>query len=123
MALTNAGTAVYLDSSLLPAGYTVPTVTKFTDHEYKAADVVLTIAKTGVDESDKVVTFTALVAAVTVAVSAYVTADYNVSGLTVNCYANLKVIAHNLDMAGVLYTTGAVNYLCTVDIFIKTAAL
>ena len=123
MALTNAGTAVYLDSSLLPGGYSLPSVTKFTDHEYKASDIVLTIAKTGVDESDAAVTFAALVAAVTAAVSAYVTADYNVSGLTVNCYANLKIVTDNFNLAGVMYTTGAINYLCTVDIFVKTAAL
>lgn len=123
MALTNAGTAVYLVDGLLPAGYTRPTVTKFTDHECKYEDVVLTIGKTGVDEAAAADTFTALVAAVTAAVTAYVTADFNVSGLTVNCYANLKEIATNFNLSGVLYTTGAINYLCKVDIFVKTAAL
>lgn len=123
MALTNRGTAVYLDDSLLPAGYSKPSVTKFTDHEYKASDVVVTIAKAGVDESDKATTFAALVAAVSAAVSVLIAADFDTTGLTVTAYANLKVVTHNVDLAGVLYTNGTVNYLCTVDYFVKTAAL
>ena len=123
MALTNAGTAVYLDAAQMPEGYSVPTVTKFTDHEYKYEDAVVTVAKSGVQNANKVTTFTALIAAITTAVSAMVTADFNVSGLTVNCYANVKYIYTNHDLAGVLYTSGAINYLCQVDIFVKTAAL
>jgi len=123
MALTNAGTAVYLLSENLPVGYSVPTVNKFTDHEYKYSDAVLTIAKSGVENANKVTTFTALVAAVTAAVSAMVTADFNVSGLTVGAYANLKYVSTNFDLAGVLYSNGAINYICQVDIFVKTAAL
>jgi hypothetical protein len=123
MALTNNGTAVYLELVQLPAGYTPPTITKFSDHEYKYEGAILTIAKSGIQNASKVTTFTALVAAVTAAASAMVTADFNVSGLTVTAYSNLRIVYHNFDMAGVLYTDGAINYLCTVDIFVKTAAL
>lgn len=123
MALTNNGTSVYLNSSILPAGYTPPVITKFTDHKYKYENAVMAIAKSGVENANKVTTFTALVAAITTAVSAMVTADYNVSGLTVTAYANLKTVYHNFDLSGVEYTDGAINYLCTVDIFVKTAAL
>lgn len=121
MALTNVGTAVYLDDANIPAGYTRPTITKFSDHEYKYENAVLTIAKSGVENANKITTFTALVAAITSAVSAMVTADYNVSALTVRAYANLKYIEDNLNMTGVLYTNGAINYICTVDIFVKTS--
>jgi hypothetical protein len=123
MALTNAGTAVYLEDANLPSGYTRPTVVKFSDHEYKYENAILTIAKSGVENASKATTFTQLVSAITTAVSAMVTADYNVSGLTVGAYANLKYVDDNFNMAGVLYTNGAINYICTVDIFVKTAAL
>lgn len=123
MALTNNGTAVYLDASYLPAGYTKPTVTKFSDAEYISRDIVVTIAKSGVENATAATTFAALVAAVTAAVSAVITADFDVAGLTVTAFANLRIVDTNNDMAGVLYTDGALNYLCTVDMFIKTAAL
>jgi hypothetical protein len=123
MALTNNGTAVYLTESYLPAGYTKPTVTKFSDSEYKDADVVVTIAKSTVENANKVTTFTALVAAVTAAVSAIITADFDTVDNTVTAFANLKFVDTNNDLAGVLYSNGALNYLCTVDIFVKTVAL
>ena len=123
MALTNNGTAVFLDASYLPAGYTKPTVTKFSDSEYKDSDVVVTIAKSTVENANAVTTFTALVAAITAAVSAIITADFDVTGNTVTAFANLKVITTNNELDGVLYTNGALNYLCTVDIFVKTAEL
>ena len=123
MALTNNGTAVFLNDSYIPAGYTKPVITKFVDFEAKYPDYQVSVAKSGVENANKVTTFTALVAAVTAAVSAVVTADFNVSGLTVTCFANLKVIDHNFELDGVQYTNGAINYICTVDIFVKTAAL
>ena len=123
MALVNNGTAVFIDAAYLPVGYIKPIVTKFADSEYKDADVVVTIAKSGVVNANAVTTFTALVSAITAAVSAIVTADFNVAGLTVTAFSNLKVVTTNNDLAGVLYTNGTLNYVCTVDIFVKTAAL
>jgi len=123
MALTNNGTAVYLTDSYLPSGYTKPTVTKFVDPEYVSRDIVVTIAKSGVENATAATTFANLVTAITAAVSAIITADYNVTGLTVTAFANLKIVTTNNELQGVLYTNGALNYLCTVDIFVKTAAL
>lgn len=123
MALTNNGTIVQMDASYLPTGYTKPTVTRVTDYEASFDSVVVTIAKSTVENANKVTTFTALVAAVTAAVSALITADFNVSGLAVTAYANLKRVYHNLELTGVLYTNGAVNYVCEVDYFVKTEAL
>lgn len=123
MALTNNGTAVFVDESLLPVGYTKPAVTKFTDAEYVARDVELSIAKSGVQNATATTTMANLVTAITAAVSAYITADYNVSGLTVIAFANLKGITTNNTITGVLFTNGAINYVVTVDIHIKTAAL
>ena len=123
MALTNNGTAVYIADSYIPAGYTKPSITKFTNYEAKYPDYQVSVAKTAVENADKVVTFTALVAAVTAAVSAVITADFNVGGLTVTAFANLKEISHNFTLDGVQYTNGAINFSCKVDIFVKTAAL
>jgi hypothetical protein len=123
MALTNSGTAVYLVDSNLPDSYTRPTVTKFTDHEYKYTDAVMTIAKSGVEDSTSLLTFAALVTAVTAAVTTMITEDFDTVGLTVACYANLKTVSSNFNLSGVMYTDGAINYLCTVDIFVKTSSL
>jgi len=121
MALTNKGTQVFINESYLPAGYTKPTVDKFTDFEAKYPDYEIQIAKAGVENADKVTTFTALVTAITAAVSAMITDDFNVGVLTVTCFANLKAVDHNFNLVGVLYSDGAVYYICNVDIFVKTA--
>lgn len=123
MALDNKGTAVYIDTDYLPEGYSKPSVTKFTDHEYKYSDAVLNIAKSGVENADKATTFTQLVSAISTAVGSMVSTDFDTEGLSVSCYANLKIVYDNHDLAGVLYTNGAINYVCTVDIFVKTEAL
>lgn len=123
MALTNNGTAVFILDSYLPVGYSKPTVTKVADAEYKYADAVFSIAKSGVQNATAATTFANLVTALTAAISAMITADFDTTGLTVTAYANLKVVATNHNLAGVLYTDGAINYVCTVDYFVKTAAL
>ena len=121
MALTNNGTVVLVNDNKIPTGYTKPTVTTFDDQESKYVNRSITIAKSGVENSDELVTFAAIVAAVTAAVDTLINADYDVAGNTITVYSNLKDIITNASVGNVLYTDGVVNYLCTVDIFIKTA--
>jgi lipopolysaccharide export system protein LptC len=123
MALTNNGTAVYINDSYLPEGYTKPAITKFSDFEAKYPDYKININKSAVENENKITTFQNLVNAVTSAVSDIITADFNTSELTVTCFANLKVISHNFELDGVKYTNGAIIYICTVDIFVKTESI
>lgn len=120
MALTNNGTAVLINESYLPSGYTKPAVTKVTGIEAKYSDYEINIAKSGVENASKVTTFTQLVAAITAAVSAMITTDFDTVGQDVDIYSNFKIVSDNFNLAGVMYTNGAVNYVCTVDIFVKT---
>lgn len=123
MALTNNGTAVFLNDSYLPSGYTRPTVTKFTDWEAKYQDYVITIAKAGVEGATGAITFTALVAAITAAVNVMLDADLDIVANTVTAFVNLKSVSTNFNLTGVQYTNGVINYLCTVDIYFKTVAI
>lgn len=120
MALTNNGSVVEVNDNKIPSGYTKPTVTTFDDDESKYVNRSISVAKSGVENANEVTTFTAIIAAITTAVSALITADYDVTN-TVAAYAVVKDIVSNAKVGDVLYTTGVVNYVCTVDIFIKTS--
>lgn len=119
MALTHNGTDVLISD--VPSGYTKPSVTKFSDWENKYPARVISIAKSGVEDPSDTTTFTALIAALNSAIEALINTDFDTTGLTVTSYANLSILATNHNSDGVLYTDGAMNYLCTVDIFVKTA--
>ena len=118
MALTNNGTKVSIASALLPSGYTKPTITEFTDNNWLSKPgITLTVDKATVDEATETATFTALVAAVNTA-AAVEAADYNASN-TVTMWTDFKAVTTNAKLGDVLYTTGTVNYICTVDIYVK----
>ena len=119
MALTHNGTAVLVTE--VPSGYTRPSVSKFSDYELKYPDREIAIAKSSVENATASTTFTNIVAALNTAIQNLLNADIDTTGLTVTSYANLKIITTNATLTGVLYTNGAVNYICTVDIFVKTA--
>lgn len=119
MALTHNGTVVLIAD--VPSGYTRPTITKFSDYELKYENREISIAKSGVENATASTTFTNIVSAINTAIENLLNADIDTTGLTVTSYANLKIISTNAILGSVLYTNGAVNYLCTVDIFVKTA--
>ena len=121
MALTHNGTNVNIPAAELPSGYTKPTVSEFTDYEQKYISRTLTILKSTVDEVTALATFTALIAQLNTDIETLLTADFNVGALTVTSFANLKSVSTNNSLDGVLYTSGVLNYLCVVDIFVKTA--
>jgi len=121
MALTFNGVAVTVPSPDLPSGYSRPAVTDFDDYELQYLDREFTVAKAGVENASETVTFAAIRSALDTAIQALISADVDVTGLTVTAYANWKIIATNFSNGSVKYTDGAINYVCTCDIFIKTA--
>jgi hypothetical protein len=123
MAIVNRGIRVNVDSDLLPVGYTKPTVTTFADYEYVKKNVLLTIDKASVDDAVAATTMTALVAALVTAMAADVDVDFDIVANTVTIYGTLEEITTNFNLAGVLYTTGSVNYIGRVTIYIKTVVI
>lgn len=119
--LTHNGTVVSIAQANLPTGYTKPDITEFDDYEQEYTSRTITIAKSVVEEATALATFTALVAQLNTDIETLLTADFNVAALTVTSFANLKSVSTNNSLSGVLYTSGVLNYLCVVDIFVKTA--
>ena len=119
--LTHNGTVVSIPAAELPSGYSKPAVTEFSDYEQKYTSRTMTIVKAGVDEATALATFTALMVQLNTDIETLLSADFTIASLTVTSYAVLKSVTTNANLAGVLYTTGAVNYVLTVDIFVKTA--
>ena len=123
--LTNAGTTNTLAN--VPTGYTRPTVSTFTDWEWKQT-VVLTVLKATVDEATAVATMAAIISngtiGITFQVSALVTAAFDVAGATVTAYADWRGLTNNYasaSTAGDHLKSTACSYSCTVDIYVKTA--
>ena len=120
--LTNNGVKVSIPDSLVPSGYTKPSVTEFADQEYtNIITQQFTVAKVDVDEAAAATTMAALVAALIVLIDAQITADFHIDTLDVTLWCDWTALATNFNTDEVLYTTGAINYLCTVTIYIKTA--
>jgi len=118
MALVNAGTLVNIGTSKLPSGYTKPTVTPIAGESKR--EMTLTIAKSVVENAAANTTMANILAQIVIQVDALVTADYDTVGLTVDVYTRLTEIDTNFDIAGELFTDAVINYLCTVEIFVKT---
>ena len=121
MALTHNGTRVDVAAALLPSDYTKPAVTTFTDHEAVYESRSFSIAKAGVENADKATTVGAIITQLNTDIETLLDADVDTTGLTVTSYAVLKSISTNANLAGVLYTDGAVSYVCLVDVYYKTA--
>ena len=121
MALTHNGTQVNVPAAQLPSGYTKPTVTDFDDHElvYRAREI--TIAKSGVENATASTTMTNIVTSLNTAIEALLNADIDTTGLTVTSYAIMNGITTNNNLDGVRFTNGTDNYICTIDIYVKTA--
>ncbi len=121
MAQTNNGTVVAVQETLIPVNYTRPTVTRFNDYKYTRISEEITITKSTVDTTPETDTLTALVAAVNTAAAALVTADF-IQTNTITMFSILKNIESNdVISTGNFYTDDVDTYICTVDIFIKTA--
>jgi len=120
MALTHNGTRVDVPAAELPAGYTKPSVTTFSDHEMKYLSRSIEIAKGDVENATATTTMTAIIAALNTAIETLLGADFDETANDVDSYAVLKSLSTNMTKTGVLFTNGAVNYVCVVDIYVKS---
>ena len=123
MALNNEGVTVSINANKLPSGYSKPSITTFSDYEYKQTEKVFAIAKSGVENASEVTTFEAIVTQLATDVGTAISADYDTTLNTVDVYTDLKSVTTNATVGDVLYTTGAVNYKCLVDVYIKTTVI
>jgi hypothetical protein len=116
MALTLNGTQNNAPAIQLPADYDRPTVPGVSNPDWSDTRV-LTVAKSTVENADDNTTIDAIVAAVNTQVQAVINDNFDVTSNAVTVTANIINIANNLNLQGVLYTNGALNYVCTVQIF------
>ncbi|MBV1952601.1 MAG: hypothetical protein KUG64_10470 [Cycloclasticus sp.] len=125
MAITNNGTEVNLQANKIPTGYSLPSVTTFTDYEYKN-ELILSVDKSTVENATATTTLANILANGTVGITKQIddilAADYLASA-TVDAYASLNSIDNNIN-AGIIsdfYNADAVTYECSVTLYVKTA--
>ena len=123
MAITNNGTVNSLDASLLPSGYTRPTVTTILDYDY-VSELVLEVDKVTVDNASKATTLTNIIADGTVGITAQVTAILAADFLataTVTAYTDFYKISTNIEanVTSDFYNAELVTYSCSVRLYVK----
>ena len=127
MAITNNGTRNSLPSTQLPAAYTSPTITTFTDWEYRKK-YVISVLKATVDEATTAATMTAIFDNATIGLDKQVldmiALDY-VASQTVTTWADLVMLElNNTDVSsgeGTWLKDTATSYSATVILYVKTA--
>lgn len=124
MAITNSGTVNSLTDNELPTGYTRPTVTTFTDWQYKRT-LNLTVLKATVENATAATTMANIIANATIGITKQITdilaADYLASA-TVTAYADLTNLTNNLSNisgGGDYLKNTAASYQATVDLYVK----
>lgn len=128
MALTHNGVVNSLPEGQLPSGYTRPTVTTFTDWEYKRV-AVFSIAKTAVENATPSTTMTNLINDATNGIDKLVedelNNDYDVATATVTAYSDWTGLTTNqtpeTGSGSSWLDTTAEAYQCTVSIYIKVS--
>jgi hypothetical protein len=125
MALTNQGTRVSIPSQLIPSTFVAPAVTTFSDEEY-VRTMTLNVLKATVDEADKAATLLAIINNATIGIAKQVddimAADY-IATNTVDYWIDFKTLRSNIAVSKDtdFLSNAAVNYVVTVDVYIKTA--
>ena len=125
MAITNNGTKVTIQSDKLPVGYTLPTVTTFTDHEY-VRTAVLNVDRATVYSATKTTTMANILANVSIGVTKQVTdlvtADFDATK-TITIYSDMYDIDTNLKVSqtGDFYSNADDKFVCYVKIYVKGA--
>lgn len=126
MALTHNGTVVQLPTSRVPSGYTLPTVSTFTDYEYESSERTLEVLKSTVQNSDRATTLQNIIDNATIGldkqIEDLISAEFDVTN-TVTSYAVLTMIDSNQAASGSndFYTDTAMSYSCTVKFYVKSA--
>lgn len=126
MAITNNNTKNSLPAAQLPAGYTAPTITEFTDWQYKR-ELNLTILKATVDEATTAATMDGIFDNGTIGldkqVEDIIAATY-ISTQTVTTWAELvKLQTNNSDVSsgeGTWLKDTAESYTAKVILYIKS---
>ncbi len=125
MAIVNEGTVNSLTTNEKPAGYSDPSVSTFTDHEY-INDVTLSVLKATVENATATTTMANIIADATIGITKQcldiVTADF-IAASTVVMYADWTGLSHNLaaiNGAGTYLKATAMSYTCTVRIYVKS---
>ena len=127
MAITNNGVKNSLKTALIPTGYTRPTVTTFTDWEYKRT-LSLSVLKATVENSDPAVTMANIISDATIGLAKQiidiVAADY-LATATVTTYADWVSLTTNLSDKssgdGTWLKDTAESYVCIVNLYVKAA--
>ena len=125
MAITNNGTKVTIQSDKLPVGYTLPTVTTFTDHEY-VRTAVLNVDRATVYSATKTTTMANILANVSIGVTKQVTdlvtADFDATK-TITIYSDMYDIDTNLKVSqtGDFFSNVDDKFVCYVKIYVKGA--
>lgn len=126
MAITNNGTKNSLKPSQLPTGYSVPSLTTFTDYEY-VNTLSLTVLKATVDESSAATTMAAIISNATIGITKQIddilAGDF-LATATVTAYADWTGLSNNfvnVRGSGDFLTNTAASYTCTVKLYIKTS--
>lgn len=124
MAIVNSGTKVTVPSDKLPAGYTRPTVTTFSDFEYTKT-ATLTVDRATVYSATKTTTMANILSngaiGVTKQVTDLITADF-IAASAVTIYTELYDIDTNLkiNQAGDAFSNVDDKFICYVKIYVKS---
>ena len=126
MAIVNNGTKNSLQTSAIPSGYSLPSVTEISDYHYKY-DLSLTVLKATVENATAATTMTNIIGNATIGITKQVddilAADFLASA-TVTAYADWTGISHNLATvlgSGDYLKDTAMSYTCTVVLYVKAA--
>jgi len=125
MALNLLGTVVLLPSTMVPAAYTLPAVSSFTDAEYNS-ELTLSVLKATVENVAPETTLDNIINDATIGiekqVSDILSADLDVLGNTVDAFVELISITNNVqaNLSGDFYGNVPVSYSCKVRVRAKT---
>jgi hypothetical protein len=126
MAITLNGVKNSLPDADLPSGYTRPTVTTFSDWEYKRR-INLTVLKSTVENATASTTMTNIIDNATIGLDKQIddilAADF-LGTATVTAYADWVSISNNYcptTGSGDYLTDTACSYQCTLDLYVKAA--
>jgi len=125
MAITNNGVVNSLPADLLPSGYTRPTVTTFTDWEYKR-ELTLSVAKATVENATKATTMANIIGNASIGITKQIddilAADFDATD-TVTAYVDWYKLETNIPVntSNDLLNDTAVSYVCSVRLYVKVA--
>ena len=122
MALVKNATKISLDKSFLPNGYTDPGGVNLTSSQPTYSNLRIDVPKATVETAVKADTFDAILSNVTVGIEKQVAdrlaADDIGSTATATYNIDWKAIRNNQPVAEEFYTDTALNYVCTVDVYV-----